>query len=24
MNMPGDARDQDAWRKALAQLSRAG
>jgi peroxiredoxin len=24
MNMPGEARDQDAWRKALAQLSRGG
>jgi mycoredoxin-dependent peroxiredoxin len=24
MNMPGDARDQDAWRKALAQVSRGG
>ncbi|MBX6357205.1 MAG: peroxiredoxin [Micromonosporaceae bacterium] len=24
MNMPGEARDPDAWRKALAQLSRGG
>lgn len=24
MNMPGEARDQDAWRKALAQVSRGG